>query len=303
MPTSPGPAAAAHAVKTMSTPTASATAGSKAVLLPREGEPGFQAQAVLVGNAIDIKRLGATDRSLGAPLVIELLGSLTGGGIAILYGYGAAVFFDASPAAITEYLRQIGPEIRQPFPLPERDIETLEVRVEPGGKEAVAGTTLVLADVTIGKLQVIADILAKSVVLAHHERAAGRQFERIEPFAVNLDHWRRAGRTAHVLLQHLGEALLTEHRVVGGARIDDAPELLWDEPELERLWARLRDEFEIRERFAALHGKLGLISRTAETALELLQNRRALRVEWAIVGLIVFEIGITLLQWALGVGH
>ena len=40
-------------------------------------------------------------------------------------------------------------------------------------------------------------------------------------------------------------------------------------------------------------------SRTAETALELLQNRRALRVEYAIVGLIVFEIFLTLLQWGL----
>ncbi|MFM7136420.1 MAG: RMD1 family protein, partial [Planctomycetota bacterium] len=213
------------------------TAASKAILLPREGERGFQVQAVLVGTGIDIKRLGATDRSLGAPLVVELLGSLTGGGIAILYGHGAAVFFDASSAAITEYLRQIGPEVRQPFPLQDRDFETLEVRVEQGAKEAVTGNMLVLSDVTVGKLQVIADILAKSVALAHHERAIERQFERIEPFAVNLDHWRRAGRTAHELLQHLGEALLTEHRVVGGARIDDAPELLWDEPELERLWA------------------------------------------------------------------
>jgi uncharacterized Rmd1/YagE family protein len=33
--------------------------------------------------------------------------------------------------------------------------------------------------------------------------------------------------------------------VVAGARIDDSTELLWDHPELERLWARLRDDFEI----------------------------------------------------------
>ena len=45
------------------------------------------------------------------------------------------------------------------------------------------------------------------------------------------------------------------------------------------------------------------VDETAETALELLQNRRALRVEWAIVGLIVFEIVLTLVQWALGVGR
>ena len=120
---------------------------------------------------------------------------------------------------------------------------------------------------------------------------------------MNLDHWGRGARAARELLQNLGGALLAEHRVVAGTRVDDSPELLWDHPELERLWARLRDEFEIRERFAALHSKLNLISRTAETALELLQNRRALRVEWAIVGLIVFEIALTLVQWALGVGH
>jgi uncharacterized Rmd1/YagE family protein len=229
--------------------------------------------------------------------------SPVGGGVAFLFRYGAVVFFDASTAGITEYLRQIGPHIRQPFPQGERETEMLDIRLDATGRETIEGNTLVLADLSLEKLQLVADIMAKSVSLAHHEKGIERQFERIEPFAVNLDHWGRGGRAARELLHNLGGALLAEHRVVAGTRVDDSPDLLWDHPELERLWARLRDEFEIRERFAALHGKLSLISRTAETALDLLQNRRALRVEWAIVGLIVFEIGLTLVQWALGVGR
>ena len=272
-----------------------------------------------MGTGLDLVALGAAERPGGAPLVIELVGSLAGlgasgsgatglgsgasaptaatTGVAVLFRYGAAVFFGVSPAGIADSLRQIGPQIRQPFSAAERETESLEIRVDPGARETVEGSVLLLADVTLEKLQIVADIMAKSVSLAHHERNIERQFERIEPFAVNLEHWGRGGRAAHELLQHLGAALLAEHRVVAGARIDDSPELLWDHPELERLWARLRDEFEIRERFAALHGKLALISRTAETALELLQNRRALRVEYAIVGLILFEILLTLLQW------
>lgn len=282
------------------------------VRLPAGGGPSFRARAVLVGTRIDLTALGSTDRTGNVPLVVELIGSVLGGdlagsrpegtGLAILFRYGVIVFFDASPAAIADYVRQIAPFVAQPLPLAEQDTEILDIRVDPVGKETIEGNTLVLADVTVEKLQLVADVLAKSVSLAHHERAIGRQFERIEPFATNLDHWGRGGRAARELLQHLGTALLAEHRVVAGAQIDDSPELLWDHPELERLWARVRDDFEIRERFAALHGKLALISRTAETALELLQNRRSLRVEWAIVGLIVFEIVITLLQWALGVG-
>ncbi len=290
------------------------TISSAAVAPPSSrGQASFRAQAVLAGTGIDLAALGSTDRTGAAPLAVELIGSLTGGslaahsaaggGVAFLFRYGAAVFFDAAPAGITEYLRQIGPHIRQPFPQVERETEVLDIRLDPAGKETIERNTLVLADGSLQKLQLVADIMAKSVSLAHHEKGIERQFERIEPFAVNLDHWGRGARAARELLQNLGGALLAEHRVVAGTRVDDSPELLWDHPELERLWARLRDEFEIRERFAALHSKLNLISRTAETALELLQNRRALRVEWAIVGLIVFEIGLTLVQWALGVGH
>ena len=272
----------------------------------------FRARAMLVGTGIDLAALGSTERTGGAPLVVELIGPLTGaslpgsgGGVAVLFRYGAVVFFDAAPAGSADYLRQIGPQIRQPFPPAERETEGLDVRVEAGreaARESIEGNTLVLAEVTLEKLQLVADIMAKSVSLAHYEKNIERQFERIEPFAVNLDHWGRGSRAGRELLQHLGGALLAEHRVVAGARVDDAPELLWDHPELERLWARLRDEFEIRERAAALHSKLALISRTAETALDLMQHRRALRVEWAIVGLIVFEIVLTLVQWALGVG-
>jgi len=292
---------------------ANALSGEVAVGLPNRGQAVFRAQAVLAGTGIDLASLGSTDRTGATPLAVELIGSLTGGslaanstaggGVAFLFRYGAVVFFDAAPAGVTEYLRQITPQIRQPFPQGECETEVLDIRLDPAGRETIEHNTLVLADASLEKLQLVADIMAKSVSLAHHEKGIERQFERIEPFAVNLDHWVRGGRAARELLHNLGGALLAEHRVVAGTRVEDSPELLWDHPELERLWARLRDEFEIRERFAALHGKLSLISRTAETALELMQNRRSLRVEWAIVGLIVFEIVVTLVQWALGVGQ
>jgi uncharacterized Rmd1/YagE family protein len=274
--------------------------------LPPPGRSDFQARAVLVGTGIDLNALGATDRTIGAPLVVDLGTAAPAGGsaLAVLFRYGAIVFFDASPATMGEYGRRIAPHVRQPFAQPDQETETLDIRVDAAGKEAIEGNVLVLAEATLERLLLVADIMAKSVSLAHHERGIERQFERIEPFAVNLDHWGRGGRAARELLQHLGTALLSEHRVVAGARIEDSPELLWDHPELERLWARLRDEFEIRERSAALHGKLALISRTAETALELLQNRRSLRLEWAIVGLIVFEILLAIAQWAVGAaGH
>ncbi len=53
-------------------------------------------------------------------------------------------------------------------------------------------------------------------------------------------------------------------------------------------------EYELRDRDQALTRKLDFISDTAQIYLEMLQTRQTLRVEWYIVGLIIFEIGLTL---------
>jgi uncharacterized Rmd1/YagE family protein len=82
--------------------------------------------------------------------------------------------------------------------------------------------------------------------------------------------------------------------MVGRAQIGDKPELLWDHPRLEGLNALLEDEFEIHERLSALDRKVELAGRTERTLVDLMSARHALRVEWYIVGLIAFEIGLSL---------
>jgi len=84
--------------------------------------------------------------------------------------------------------------------------------------------------------------------------------------------------------------------MVGRVAVSDKPDVLWDRPELERLYARLTDEFAIPDRYEAVESKLDLIGRTIQTAVNLVQSRRLLRVEWYIVILIVFEIVLTLYE-------
>ncbi len=98
------------------------------------------------------------------------------------------------------------------------------------------------------------------------------------------------------MLRHIGEVLTNQHNMVGRVEVSEKPDLLWYSPELERLYAYLEDEFEIRERHRALERKLDLIARTAQTMLNLVQTKRSLRVEWYIVILIVVEILLSVYQ-------
>jgi len=181
-------------------------------------------------------------------------------------------------------------------PYAKRETEETRLRVDPTGEDRVEGGEILLHDVSVEALQVIADALAKSVVLGYYEASLAAAFDAVEPFALGLTRQSRPTPKDRDLLRYVGDTLLTQHKMVGRVEVGEKPDVLWELPGLNRLFSRLEDEFELSERRLALERKLDLISRTVETLVDLLQNKRALRVEWYIVLLIVFEILLTLYQ-------
>jgi uncharacterized Rmd1/YagE family protein len=249
-----------------------------------------RARAVLLGDRLDLKPLRDTEQLAAQPLTIAVAEQ----GIAVLFRYGAVVLFDTPPLAEVEFLRQLKPYLIDPFTVPE--LESLDISVAHDGKEGFEKNRLIVQDTSIERLQVIADALAKSVALAEYERRIAATFDRIEPLAVELETGKGLDSRASELVRHIGRNLLVMTRMVGRVEVGEKPETLWDRPDLERLYLRLEDEYELRERQLALERKLDVIGRTVETVLDLLQTRRSLRVEWYIVILIVLEILLSLYE-------
>ena len=257
--------------------------------LLRNSQP-LHARALMVGERIDLRALESAKRLALAPLTI----SAGENGCAVLFRYGVIVLFGLTPVEEVSFLQQMAPMVHEPFPVPET--EEAELSIGPEQHEGIADGIIHLHALTVERLQVVADTLSKSVVLAHSEQKVSAVFERIEPLAVALQQEGKVGRRSRELLEYIGGALLIQHRTVGRVEVVEKPEVLWEHPDLERLFHRLEDEYELQERQTALENKLSVISRTAETLLELLQNRRSLRVEWYIVILIVVEILLTLYE-------
>ena len=66
--------------------------------------------------------------------------------------------------------------------------------------------------------------------------------------------------------------------------------------DLDRLYARVEDEYELKERAEALTRKLTVIADTAEVLTDIIDTRRSLRLELTIVILIVIEIAFAIYQ-------
>ena len=167
----------------------------------------------------------------------------------------------------------------------------MSIVIKPEGDDQIDSTgAIVLKDASTERLQIIANVMSKNVVLALHESQIAAAFDRLEPLAVGIRRRGRGGHEAHQLIQQIGDILLTQHRMVGRVAIEDKPDVLWDRPELERLYARLADEYELAERSRAIDRKLTLVSETVRTLLELVQDQRSVRLEWYIIGLICIEV-------------
>lgn len=248
------------------------------------------ARALLLGERIDTDGLERADLVSTAPLAFHAGQS----GFAVLYRFGVAVLFGLSPLEEDEIVQKIGLRVAGAS---RGDDETLIMEATPDGEEkALPDGRLAVKDLSEARLLVIADVLAKSVALGRDERRVNAVFDTIEPFAAELaargsPPWRRKS-----MLELMGQTLLVRHRVSGRVAVDDKPDVLWDRPDLERLYARLEDEYELTPRARTLNAKIDVIGETARALTDLIDAARSVRLEWTIIILIAMEIVLTLFQ-------
>jgi uncharacterized Rmd1/YagE family protein len=245
-------------------------------------------RALLLGDRIDTSGLELTDVLSTNPLAFRAGKD----GVVTVFRYGVVVLFNLAVLEEDEVLRSLRARIIRPIET--RDDETATIEIAPDKDEQILpGGPILLKTITPEHMLVIADALAKSVVLARDEREVSAVVEVVEPFARQLAEQGRTPGGRRAILKHIGNALLVQHRVSGRVAVTDKPDVIWDRHDLERLYARLQDEYELTERADALSRKLAVISETAEVLTDMIDTKRSLRLEFIIVMLIVFEIVIT----------
>lgn len=249
------------------------------------------ARAFIVGERIDTAGLERSDVINTVPLAFR-----TGDGYVVLFRYGVVVLIGLTPIEEDETVRGLGPRIVSPAKRGDDETATIEIgpdqddQIDPGG-------TIKVKDLSPARLVVIADALAKNVVLAHQEREVSRVFDIVEPLAAKLAAGGRTPTDRSNMLKVIGQSLLVRQRLTGRVEVEEKPDVLWDRWDLERLHARLADEYELKERAAALARKIDVVGETARALTDLIDASRSLRLEIAIVALIVVEVLFTLYEF------
>jgi uncharacterized Rmd1/YagE family protein len=240
----------------------------------------LKVHAMLLGDRLVADRSKSPDMVTSPPFCLR-----KGDGYAVIFRYGALVLAGLTPAEEQSVLAQYA-QGTQPI-----EEEWLELVLAPDQDEGLtADGRLQIRALTTAHVLVLADILAKSIALARYEREIADVFDTIEPAATTLAVSGRIPRARKALLRLVGSALLAQHRVSGRIAFAEKPDILWDHPELERFYSRLKDEYEIIERGTLLNGKVQVVASAAQTFTDMMDTDRSVRLEVLIVILILAEL-------------
>lgn len=251
----------------------------------------YSARSVLLGDRLDLDGFAPAELLSASPLAFRAGVA----GYAVLFRYGVVVLCGMTPAEEAETLAAVASRVVRPVTVADEDREAVAIVAD--APDAVApGGPIQLRDLSPERVLVVADALAKSMALHRDELEVGAVLDMMEPLARQLFERGRTRTGRRIIIRHIGRALLVRHRVTALAAIDDKPDVLWDRPDLERLFARLEDEYELDVRVRALRRKLDVVGETVTVLADLIDTERSFRLEIAVVVLITVEIGIALFE-------
>ena len=257
--------------------------------------PRLTIRALLMGDRLDTAGLERPDMIASTPFAFRVGDR----GFAALFRYGVVVLAGLSPIEEDDFLRMLTPRILGPLPRLDQEVAIMEATAERED-QVPPGGPIQVRDLAPERFLVVADALAKSVAMAHNERAVSAVFDVIDPLARDLAREGRLPKDRKRILKIIGEALLVDHRMSGRVAVEDKPDVLWDRSDLERLYARLEDEYELSERARTLARKIGVVQETARALTDLIDAKRSAGLEATIVLLIVIEVILVIVQITMG---
>lgn len=243
--------------------------------------------AVAFEENLSLKELAAIYPD-GKASALELHVPCGNGGGLHLYPFGALVAYDLSEKKREQELKRLFDAVPKLTTQVVREEYT--VREEANATIGVRDGVLMLDRVTTGRVQVVALTIAQSAAMEYYETIVDVLVARTMALVQKLQATGQVPFRTRPLNRFIGEAAATHTEVLSVLHLLDKPDATWDDPAMDLIYADLRDEFDLGDRYQALESKLRSAHESLQLVLEVARDRRLFILEAAVVVLILLEI-------------
>jgi required for meiotic nuclear division protein 1 len=205
-----------------------------------------------------------------------------------IYPFGAVVMHDVPPErreAELAHLHQARPGLTAQVIR-----EEYSVLEDPTFQTGIQDGTLHVDRLTPARSAIVALTVAQSAAMEYYERIVDNLFARTNTLVERLEQRGTVPFRTRPLHRFIGEAISTRAEVLAVLHLLDKPDAVWEDPAMDRIYADLRAEFDLVDRYAALESKLRSIQEALELLLDVARDRRLVLLEVIVALLILLEL-------------
>lgn len=218
------------------------------------------------------------------PLIVELLSEQ----YAVITRFGAVSFWNVNERLSHEFLKEIEPYVEK-SELLHHHVDTLKIFIG-GEEERATFEELFIKSIDVEKIKIISYVSAQSVALDRYEEEINERLHELGRVVANLKTSGKAKFDQADILKQVGNVLSVKQRTVSSLSLFDKPDETWEREEIERLYDKLRSEYELRDRFDVLNEKIDFLSENNTILLNYLSSQKSNFLEVVVIILIVVEI-------------
>lgn len=244
--------------------------------------------AFLVSNQIDLKGIkGLFSKKTLADSSSELL---YGDDSRYQYfsNYGVIVFSGYSEEEMKVAIAAVAACLREPVTNWLRD--EFQIRVEPGTEYAFEFAEAVVGKIDSMVIRVAMLNLAQSVALDHYHRVSEDLHTQVKAFTNRLERTGKLKISRNNMHRFLGKALNTQNDIVENIYIFGAPDLTWENEDLDKLHRGLIKYFDLKVRFSEIEYTLRIIENNLTVFREIIHQGESNLLEFIIILLILVEV-------------
>lgn len=248
----------------------------------------FNVIAYQVANAIQIRE---TRLTLTQPLLFsdsdELFYQFAETKFVYIFQYGMMSFFNMTPPEISEVLTTMAPFFKNPQQ--DKNTETVLVKVKPKAL-SVEFETVIIPEVNPEMVRLIMLNTAQSVALSTYYDSTEELLVATNQHTLYLENKGKLDISGHKLKRFIGKTLNIKNRISENLYIFDSPDITWEDEQLNKLNAGLKQTFDLKDRYHLIHDRLDIIKENLDLFKDIMDHKESARLEWIIIILILVEV-------------
>jgi uncharacterized Rmd1/YagE family protein len=248
-----------------------------------------------LGERIDLRRVQENLKDYkflnrNHPLVIEIAEDQ----FAVLTRFGTVSFWNIKESTARAFLKDLEPYVEVGSVL-HRHIDMLKI-FTGSDEEKATFEELFIDKLDTEKIKIISYVSAQSVALDRYEEEINVHLHELGRVVANMKAGGKTRFNQSEILKQVGSVLSVKQRTVSQLSLFDKPDETWDREEIERLYNKLKSEYELRDRFDVLNEKIDFLSENNALLLNYLSSQRSNFLEVVVVILIVIEIALFIVE-------